>query len=137
MIPGSGRSPGVGNGNPLQNSCLENSMNRGAWRATIHGVAKTQTLLSDHTHVHSALFISSHEINKLVIYIYIHIHIHKDACVHTCVCKISLMYSPRHHYQFDWSCNRQKTYWHGGLSGGAIIVGNVLFRTFVNFLMRQ
>ena len=49
-------------------------MNRGAWRATIHGVAKTQTLLSDHTHVHSALFISSHEINKLVIYIYIYTH---------------------------------------------------------------
>ena len=42
-IPGSGRSPGVGNGNPLQNSCLENSMGRGAWGATIHGVAECQT----------------------------------------------------------------------------------------------
>ena len=38
-IPGSGRSPGVGNGNPLQYSCLENSMDRGAWQATVHGVA--------------------------------------------------------------------------------------------------
>ena len=38
-IPGSGRSPGEGNGNPLQYSCLENSMDRGAWRATVHGVA--------------------------------------------------------------------------------------------------
>ena len=38
-IPGSGRSPGEGNGNPLQYSCLENSMDRGAWRATLHGVA--------------------------------------------------------------------------------------------------
>ena len=38
-IPGVGRSPGVGNGNPLQYSCLENSMDRGAWRATVHGVA--------------------------------------------------------------------------------------------------
>ena len=37
-IPGSGRSPGEGNGNPLQHTCLENPMNRGAWRATVHGV---------------------------------------------------------------------------------------------------
>ena len=39
-IPGSGRSPGEGNGNPLQYSCLENPMDRGAWQATVHGVAK-------------------------------------------------------------------------------------------------
>ena len=39
-IPGSGRSPIVGNGNPLQYSCLENLMDRGAWRATVHGVAR-------------------------------------------------------------------------------------------------
>ena len=39
LIPGSGRSPGEGNGNPLQYSCLENPMDRGAWRATVHGVA--------------------------------------------------------------------------------------------------
>ena len=39
-IPGSGRSPGDGNGNPLQYSCLENPMARGAWRATVHGVTK-------------------------------------------------------------------------------------------------
>ena len=37
-IPGSGRSPGVGNGNPLQYSCLKNPMNREAWQATVHGV---------------------------------------------------------------------------------------------------
>ena len=43
LIPGSGRSPGEGNGNPLQYSCLRNPMNRGAWWATIHGVAKSQT----------------------------------------------------------------------------------------------
>ena len=42
-IPGSGRSPGEGNGYPLQYSCLENPMDRGAWRATVHGVAKSQT----------------------------------------------------------------------------------------------
>jgi len=38
--PGSGRSPGGGNGNPLLNSCLKNSMDRGAWQATVYGVAK-------------------------------------------------------------------------------------------------
>ena len=46
-IPGSGISPGEGNGNPLQYSCLENSMDRGAWQATVYGVAKSQTRLSD------------------------------------------------------------------------------------------
>ena len=49
-IPGSGRSPGEGNGNPLQYSFLENPMDRGAWQATIHGVAKSQTRLSDWIH---------------------------------------------------------------------------------------
>ena len=48
-IPGSGRSPGEGNGNPLQYSCLENSMDRGAWWATVHGVAKSRTGLSGFT----------------------------------------------------------------------------------------
>ena len=42
-IPGLGRSPGEGNGNPLQYSCLENSMDGGAWWVTVHGVAKSQT----------------------------------------------------------------------------------------------
>ena len=45
LIPGSGRSPGEGNGNPLQYSCLECSMDRGAWWATVHGVVKSQTHL--------------------------------------------------------------------------------------------
>ena len=46
-IPGSGRSPAEGNGNPLQYSCLENSMDRGAWQATVHGILKSRTQLSD------------------------------------------------------------------------------------------
>ena len=46
-IPGLGRSPGEGNGNPLQYSCLENSMDRGAWQDMVHGIAKSQTRLSD------------------------------------------------------------------------------------------
>ena len=55
-VPGSGRSPGVGNSNPLQFSCLEHSMDRGAWRATVHGVAKSQTQLSMPERMISASF---------------------------------------------------------------------------------
>ena len=49
LIPGSGIFPEEGNGNPLQYSCLENPMDRGAWWATVHGVAKSQTRLSNFT----------------------------------------------------------------------------------------
>ena len=57
LIPGSGRSPGEGNGNFLQYSCLENPMNRGAWGATVHGVTKSRpswqlTLLLYHKEIH-------------------------------------------------------------------------------------
>ena len=48
-IPGSQRSPGGGHGNPLQYSCLENTMDGGAWQATVHGVLKSWTQLSDFT----------------------------------------------------------------------------------------
>ena len=54
-IPGSGRSPGEGHGNPLQYSCLENLMDRGAWRATVHRVTKSRA-----------------QLKQLGIYIYIH-----------------------------------------------------------------
>ena len=47
LIPGSGRSPGGGHGNPLQNSCLGNPMDRGTWWATVRGVTKSQTRLSN------------------------------------------------------------------------------------------
>ena len=46
-LPGSGRTPGRGNGNPLRYSCLEKSVGREAWQATVHGVAKSQVQLSD------------------------------------------------------------------------------------------
>ena len=49
LIPGSGRSPGEGNGNLLQYSCLENPMDGGAWLATVNGVTKNWTRLSDFT----------------------------------------------------------------------------------------
>ena len=47
LIPGLGGSPGRGHGNPLQYSCLENPMGRGAWQATVHSAAKSRTRLSD------------------------------------------------------------------------------------------
>ena len=55
LIPGFGRSPGEGNGNPLLYSCLGNSKDRGAWRATVHGVSKNWTQLSTHTYPEDAL----------------------------------------------------------------------------------
>ena len=51
-VPGSGRSPGEGNGNSLQYSCLENPMDGGVWWATVHGVAESQTRLSDFTSIY-------------------------------------------------------------------------------------
>ena len=55
-FPGLGRFPREGNGNPLQYPCLENPMDRGAWRTTVHGVAKSRTRLSD-SHVHFYFFL--------------------------------------------------------------------------------
>ena len=57
LIPGLGRSPGEGNGYPLQCSCLENPMDRGAWRATIHRVAKSRIVLRDSTPMHNAQWV--------------------------------------------------------------------------------
>ena len=52
-IPGSGRSPGVGNGNPLQYSCLENSMDKGDWQATICHVGVSESNVTKHAHIHT------------------------------------------------------------------------------------
>ena len=54
-IPGLGRSPGEGNSNPLQCSCLENLVDRGAWWATVYGVAKSRTCLSDGACTHMSV----------------------------------------------------------------------------------
>ena len=56
-IPGSGRSPGEGNGTPLHNSCLENPMGGGAWWATVHGVANSRTWLNDFTFTFMSLLL--------------------------------------------------------------------------------
>ena len=55
-IPGSGRSPGEGSGNPLQYSCMENPMDRGAWWVTVYGVAKSRTRLSDFIRIYIYIY---------------------------------------------------------------------------------
>ena len=62
LNPGSGKSLGIRNGNPLQYSCLENSMDGGAWWITIYGVSKSWTQLSDGAHTH---------LLKIYLYLYI------------------------------------------------------------------
>ena len=66
LVPESGRSHGVGNGNPLQYSCLENSMDRGTWWATVHGVTKSWTQLRDWapqiSHLQSRAWRLAHEV---------------------------------------------------------------------------
>ena len=56
-IPGLGRSPGIGNGNPLEYSCLENTMDRGTRHATVHGVTRSWTRLSAYTHTRIYVYI--------------------------------------------------------------------------------
>ena len=70
-IPKSGRSSGVGNGNPLQYSCLENSMHRGDWRAAVHGVGKSHIRWSTHT----GLLYQVHHLDDLYLFLYLFIFI--------------------------------------------------------------
>ena len=69
LIPGSGKSPGEGNGNPLQYSCLENPIDRGAWQATVHGVARVGHNLVTKLHnlilLHLFHFTLHHSLNTL------------------------------------------------------------------------
>ena len=67
-IPELGRSPGVRNGNPLQSSCLGNPMDRGAWRATVHGIAKNWTQLSMHAHCFRVEFVANTFLNVEIIH---------------------------------------------------------------------
>ena len=82
------RAPGAVNGNPLQYSCLENSIDRGAWRATVHGVAKSRTQLSTHTHTQT------------------HTHTHKQTHTQThthtriCLLRAKLVLSAMAHFSF-------------------------------------
>ena len=73
-IPESERSPGKGNGYPLQYSCLENSKDRGAWWATVHGVAESQIRLSDfHFHIYTYTYANTHACNSLLDFLPIHV----------------------------------------------------------------
>ena len=83
MIPGLGRSPGEGNGNPLQYSCLENPTDGGACRATVHRVAKSQTLLSDYTHTQTQTQTQTHT------------HTHTDTHTHGESRYVSIIYSTK------------------------------------------
>ena len=67
-IPGLGRSPGGGNGNPLQYSCLENPTDRGAGLAAVHGLAKGRTRLRDSAHTHTHTHTHTHGFSPLVCY---------------------------------------------------------------------
>ena len=77
-IPGSRRSLGEGNGNSIQYSCLENSTNRGAWRAIVHGVAKSQTPLSMHTRTHT------HTHTRVCVCVWVFWAQHLESCVSNC-----------------------------------------------------
>ena len=86
-IPGSGRSPGGGHGNPLQHSHLENLMHRGAWQPTVHRVTQSQTALkrlSMHTLRTVNIFVNNY---IYVLYIFINNHMCcMCVCVHACAC---------------------------------------------------
>ena len=85
LIPGSGRSPGEGNGNPLQYSCLENPMDWGAWWATVHRVAKSRTRLSDFTSLNQqGLTVYHRELCSTFCYILSGKRTWKR--IHTCIC---------------------------------------------------
>ena len=83
LIPESGRFPGEGHGNPLQYSYLENPMDRGAWRAIVHGVTKETKLSDSYTHTHT--------------HTHTHPHTHpytKNRDKHTCIISFSPHSSP-------------------------------------------
>ena len=77
-VPGWGRCPGGGHDNPLQYSCLANPMDKGAWQATVHGVAKRWTwLATEHTHTHVYVY------TRVYIYICIYTHIYITEHIHS------------------------------------------------------
>ena len=80
LIPGSGISPGEGNGNLLWWSCLENLIDRGAWQATVSGIAKRQTWLSEHTHTD---FINAvKQMSSCTIYEYVPLQVEYEYFLH-------------------------------------------------------
>jgi len=103
LIPELGRSPGGGNGKPLQYSWLENSMDRGTWQATIHGVTVSQTRLSSHIRVYSKCREGLCFLWQLTVmtsyYLYLGDRVH--ICVIICVkCYLSIFLSHTHTHSF-------------------------------------
>ena len=82
-VLGSGRSPGEGNSNPLQYSCLKNPMNDGAWQATVYGVTKSQTWLKDWGHILSFYLCLRHYQIFLVWLLHLHTPVHTFTYVRT------------------------------------------------------
>ena len=87
LIPGLGRFPREGNGNPLQYSCLGNPMDRGTWRATVHRVAKSQTQLTTkqqyviiNIHIYVCIYTDTS------VFVYIYVHIYTCVYIYTYVC---------------------------------------------------
>ena len=95
-IPGWGRSPGGGNGNPLQYSCLGNPMDRGAWRGTVHAVIKSQIWLSDWACTHACLFywLCYIHVNSGGIYIFIGHLLCTSIVVHAVRQTVNVQYRP-------------------------------------------
>ena len=80
-IPGLGRSPGVGNGNPLQYSCVRNPMDRGAWWVTVHGVAESDMTEHTHTHTHTHTTQHKHCVGQTVAVIRLLLFVMRQNCV--------------------------------------------------------
>ena len=81
LIPGSGRSPGGARGNPLQYSCLENPMDRGAWQAVVHRVTKSWILLKQ---LSTQRCVCTHTHTRVYIYIkWTHMHTHYISFIHS------------------------------------------------------
>ena len=81
LIPGLGRSPGEGNGKPLLYSCLEIPMDRGAWRATVHGVTKSQTRLSTWARRHAHTFLSNSRVSFMWLFLEMTSHAYSTCLV--------------------------------------------------------
>ena len=90
LIPELGRSPGEGNGYPLQYSGLENPMDRGAWQSTVHGVAKSQTRLGEVLDL-----LDIYICMCVCVYIYVHIYINNFVSIHLLldICFVKILFS--------------------------------------------
>ena len=92
LIPGSGRSSGAGNGNSLQNSCMKKPMDRGAWKATVHGVAQSWTWLSDWLSIHTVVLNYLSFLIEIYIYICVYVYICTYSLNCMCVCIVVCIY---------------------------------------------